>query len=241
MPAPGPGGPRRSRVKVSSASRRHAGSVLAAISQPAPGRPAPGTHWRCASRTCARSPTLDLTGAGSLSVPSTGGWTSTTRASRSPRRPPGRSELRPGESHPAAETVDQRDSATGLAPEPYGYGAVHDRDEINRALLDPRRYDRLGYHPAITDRGSGARHARPRHRGGRRTCWRAAGLAPEADLVRALAYRQRSGLPLGSSVGCWRALTLSPARQARSRGWRISCWPARRATRRNQSCRTGIR
>src|SRR5919201_6333644 len=52
---------------------------------------------------------------------------------------------------------DQRGPATGGAPQPYGYGVLHDRGQIDRALRSADPYAALGYHPADADRdGSGA-------------------------------------------------------------------------------------
>jgi subtilisin family serine protease len=99
---------------------------------------------------------------------------------------------------------DQRDQALGPRPDPYGYGAVHDRSEIDRALQGPRPYERLGYHPAIADRaGRGAHgtHVLDIAAGNAETGG-PAGIAPEADLVFVhLADRHTGGLAnFGDSV-----------------------------------------
>lgn len=119
---------------------------------------------------------------------------------------------------------DQRDQAVGPRPEPYGYGAVHDRDEINRALRDPRPYERLGYHPAIADHGTGTHGthvldiAAGNGRGGGPT-----GIAPEADLVFVhLADRDTGGLAnLGDSVRLLEAVDFI-ARTAGSQPWAVN-------------------
>jgi subtilisin family serine protease len=119
---------------------------------------------------------------------------------------------------------DQRDLAIGPRPEPYGYGAVHDRDEINRALQDPRPYDRLGYHPAIADRGTGTHGmhvldiAAGNGRGGGPL-----GIAPQADLLFVhLADRDTGGLAnLGDSVRLLEAVDFI-AHSAGSRPWVIN-------------------
>jgi hypothetical protein len=98
---------------------------------------------------------------------------------------------------------DQRDQAAGPAPEPYGYGTVHERAAIDRALASPRPYQTLGYHPAISDRGRGTHgtHVLDIAAGSGRAGG-PAGLAPAADLVFVhLADRDTGGLAdLGDSV-----------------------------------------
>lgn len=99
---------------------------------------------------------------------------------------------------------DQRDQAPGARPDPYGYGAVHWRDDINRALQDPRPYERLGYHPAVADpRGQGTHGTRTLDiAGGNGRSGGPAGIAPQADLLFVhLADRNTSGLAnFGDSV-----------------------------------------
>ena len=126
------------------------------------------------------------------------------------RRGPGQSgPQQPGPGHRPGGTRllalwDQRDQAAGPRAEPYGYGAVHHRAEIDRALADPRPYERLGYHPAIADRQRLGSH-------GTRTLDIAAGngqagglagVAPDADLLFVhLADRDSGGLAnFGDSV-----------------------------------------
>ena len=111
--------------------------------------------------TCAtdlrRSPELALTGAGVVVASVDWGVDVDSAAFQWPEDP-----ASAGRGHEAGATRflsfwDQRDQAAGARPEPYGYGAVHDREEIDRALLSPRPYESLGYHPAIADpRGTGS-------------------------------------------------------------------------------------
>src|SRR6266496_2069806 len=51
---------------------------------------------------------------------------------------------------------DQRGRPRPEAPQPYGYGLVHTREEINRALAASDPYAVLGYHPADADMGRGS-------------------------------------------------------------------------------------
>ena len=99
---------------------------------------------------------------------------------------------------------DQRDQATGARPQPYGYGAVHRRDDIDRALRDPRPYERLGYHPAIADpRGQGTHGTRTLDiAAGNGRSGGPVGIAPQADLLFVhLADRNTGGLGnFGDSV-----------------------------------------
>jgi phosphatidylserine/phosphatidylglycerophosphate/cardiolipin synthase-like enzyme/subtilisin family serine protease len=99
---------------------------------------------------------------------------------------------------------DQRDQAVGPRPEPYGYGTVHGREQIDSALLDPRPYERLGYHPAIADpagRGAHGTHVLD-IAAGNGQAGGPVGIAPEADLIFVhLADRRTGGLAnLGDSV-----------------------------------------
>ena len=99
---------------------------------------------------------------------------------------------------------DQRDHATGPRPDPYGYGSVHDKAEIDRALGDPRPYERLGYHPAIADPlGRGSHGTRTMDiAAGNGEANGPAGIAPDADLIFVhLADRNTGGLAnFGDSV-----------------------------------------
>ena len=99
---------------------------------------------------------------------------------------------------------DQRDQAVGPRPEPYWYGTVHTREEIDRALQDVRPYERLGYHPAIADpRGRGTHGTRTLDiAAGNGEAGGPAGIAPGADLIFVhLADRNTGGLAnFGDSV-----------------------------------------
>jgi subtilisin family serine protease/outer membrane protein OmpA-like peptidoglycan-associated protein len=99
---------------------------------------------------------------------------------------------------------DQRDQAVGPRPEPYGYGAVHEREEIDRALQSTRPYEYLGYHPAIADpKGTGSHGTRTMDiAAGNGQAGGPAGIAPDADLIFVhLADRNTGGLAnFGDSV-----------------------------------------
>jgi subtilisin family serine protease len=150
-----------------------------------------------------RSPALSLTGAGAAVAAVDWGVDVDSAAFRWPASPAANDGHRPGGTR-LLSFWDQRDQAVGPRLAPYGYGSVHDREEIDRALQDPRPYERLGYHPAISD---------PRRRGthGTRTLDIAAGtggagglagIAPDADLIFVhLADRNTGGLAnFGDSV-----------------------------------------
>ena len=115
---------------------------------------------------------------------------------------------------------DQRDQAIGPRPDPYGYGTVHDRDGIDRALQGPRPYERLGYHPAIADPGGLGTHGT--HvldiADGNGRADGPAGIAPDADLIFVhLADRNTGGLAnFGDSVRLLEAIDSSPGQPGRS-------------------------
>ena len=119
---------------------------------------------------------------------------------------------------------DQRDLARGAPPQPYGYGAVHDRATIDRALLGGRPYDDLGYHPALADRGTGSHgtHVLDIAAGNGRAGG-PEGIAPEADLVFVhLADRGTGGMrSLGDSVRLLEAAHFISATAAK-RPWVIN-------------------
>ena len=157
-----------------------------------------------------RSPALGLTGAGVVVAAVDWGVDVDSAAFRWPDDPAAADA-----GHKAGATRflsfwDQRDQAVGPRPDPYGYGTVHGREEIDRALQDPRPYERLGYHPAIADRSGRGSH-------GTRTVDIAAGngqgggpagIAPGADLICVhLADRNTGGLAnFGDSVRLLEAL-----------------------------------
>ncbi len=119
---------------------------------------------------------------------------------------------------------DQRDAAAGNPPQPYGYGATHDTDEIDRALKDPHPYRRLGYHPAIADRGRGSHGTHVLDiAAGNGGGGGPVGLAPEADLVFVhLADRDTGGLAnLGDSVRLLEAVDFV-GRTAGSKPWVVN-------------------
>jgi subtilisin family serine protease len=151
-----------------------------------------------------RSPGLGLTGSGVVVAAVDWGVDIDSAAFKWPAAPGSASAGRTPGGTRFLSFWDQRDQAIGPRPDPYGYGSVHGREEIDRALRDPRPYERLGYHPAIAD---------PRGRGshGTRTLDIAAGngeangptgIAPDADLIFVhLADRNTGGLAnFGDSV-----------------------------------------
>jgi subtilisin family serine protease len=150
-----------------------------------------------------RDPALTLTGAGVVVAAVDWGVDVDSAALRWPDDPAFASGHRPGGTR-FLSFWDQRDHAVGPRPDPYRYGSVHDREEIDRALQDPRPYDRLGYHPAIADpRGMGSHgHRTITIAAGNGQDGGPAGIAPEADLIFVhLADRNSGGLvPFGDSV-----------------------------------------
>jgi subtilisin family serine protease len=150
-----------------------------------------------------RDPALTLTGAGVCLAAVDWGVDVDSAALRWPEDPIAAGNHKPGGSR-FLSFWDQRDQAVGPRPDPYGYGTVHDREEIDRALQDPRPYERLGYHPAIADpKGNGSHGMRTIHiAAGNGQDGGPEGIAPEADLIFVhLADRNTGGLaPLGDSV-----------------------------------------
>jgi subtilisin family serine protease len=79
---------------------------------------------------------------------------------------------------------DQRDGKQPDSLQPFGYGKVHDREAINRALKTKDPYAALGYHPADADTGKGCHGTHVAGiAAGSGSQDRPAGVAPEADLV----------------------------------------------------------
>jgi subtilisin family serine protease len=79
---------------------------------------------------------------------------------------------------------DQRGSKRPGSPQPFGYGIVHDREAINRALKSKDPYAALGYHPADADTGIGCHGTHVASiAAGSGSDDRPLGIAPEADLV----------------------------------------------------------
>ena len=151
-----------------------------------------------------RWPRLTLTGKGVVVASVDWGVDVDSAAFRWPADPAAADGDRPAGGTRFLSFWDQRDLAAGPRPDPYGYGTVHDQEQINGALHDPRPYERLGYHPAIADRGGHGTHGT--HvldiAAGNGQAGGPAGIAPEADLVFVhLADRTTGGLAnLGDSV-----------------------------------------
>ncbi|MEU6040724.1 S8 family serine peptidase [Actinomadura sp. NPDC047616] len=119
---------------------------------------------------------------------------------------------------------DQRGPEGARAPEPYGYGTVYGRGEIDAALRTASPYSALGYHPAEADRGGGAHGtvvmdiAAGNGRGDGPP-----GVAPEAELIFVhLSDRGTTGLAnMGDSVRILEAVDFI-ARTAANRPWVIN-------------------
>ena len=139
-----------------------------------------------------RSPALTLTGAGAVVASVDWGVDVDSAAFRWPADQAG------GEGAGSTRFLsfwDQRDQAAGPHPYPYGYGTVHEREEIDSALQDPRPYQRLGYHPAIADpagRGAHGTHVLDIAAGNGRAGG-PVGIAPDADLIFVHLADQRTG------------------------------------------------
>ncbi len=157
--------------------------------------------WTTEPTDVRRDPGLTLTGAGVVVASVDWGVDVDSAAFRWPAEP--------GADTDAGGTRflsfwDQRDQAPGPCPYPYEYGTVHDREEIDDALADPRPYERLGYHPAIADPGGHGAHGT--HvldiAAGNGQAGGPVGIAPGADLVFVhLADRRTGGLAnFGDSV-----------------------------------------
>jgi outer membrane protein OmpA-like peptidoglycan-associated protein/subtilisin family serine protease len=92
--------------------------------------------------------------------------------------------------HPAFRTPDGATRIAALwdqrgsgAPNRYGYGAIHDRAAIDRALAAPDPFAALGYHPADADGGAGAHGTHVMSIAGGAGGPGPVGIAPGADLV----------------------------------------------------------
>ncbi|MDT5286840.1 MAG: hypothetical protein QOF88_1729, partial [Mycobacterium sp.] len=118
---------------------------------------------------------------------------------------------------------DQRDDS-GDSPEPYGYGKLHTRDQIDRALGTSDPYQALGYQPSRADAGGGTHgtHVLDIAAGNGRAGG-PVGMAPKAELVFVdLADRDTGGLAnLGGSVRLCEAVDFI-ARTAGPRPWVIN-------------------
>ena len=117
---------------------------------------------------------------------------------------------------------DQRGGKQTNSPQPYGYGVVHTREAINKALGEKDPYAALRYHPADADTGigchgthvasiaagTGSARAAARHRAGGRPgvrAQRAVGRAREREAGRfgdsARGHRLHSAYRVGPSMG----------------------------------------
>ena len=150
-----------------------------------------------------RDRALDLTGAGVVVASVDWGVDVASAALRWPDEPSSVRGRTPGGTRFLA-FWDQRDQAPGPRASPYGYGSVHGREEIDRALQGPRPYEQLGYHPAIADQtgtGSHGHHVMDIAAGNGQASG-PVGIAPEADLIFVhMADRNTGGLAnFGDSV-----------------------------------------
>ncbi|HET8645198.1 MAG TPA: S8 family serine peptidase, partial [Vicinamibacteria bacterium] len=114
--------------------------------------------------------------------------------------------------HPNFRTADGRtrllalwdQGGVGAPGNRYGYGRIHDRAAIDRALTRPDPYAALGYHPCHSDplgRGAHGTHVMDIAAGNGRLAGSAPGLAPEAELVFVqLAARTPARCDLGDSM-----------------------------------------
>lgn len=79
---------------------------------------------------------------------------------------------------------DQRGGRLTNSPPPFGYGVVHTREAINKALGEKNPYAALNYHPADADSGVGCHGTHVASiAAGTGGDERPIGIAPEADLV----------------------------------------------------------
>jgi subtilisin family serine protease len=150
-----------------------------------------------------RDPGLGLTGQGVAVAAIDWGIDFDSAAFRWPADPGTANGNKPGGTRLLA-FWDQRDQAVGPRAQPYGYGAVHYREDVDRALEDRRPYERLGYYPAIADpRDLGAHGTRTLDiAAGNGEANGPTGIAPDADLIFVhLADRNTGGLAnFGDSV-----------------------------------------
>ncbi len=117
----------------------------------------------------------------------------------------------------------RRRRAGRRSPQPYGYGLVHTRADIDRALRSGTPFRTLGYHAADADRGGGSHGAHVTDIAAGNGTVGQAGVAPAADLVFVhLAARGTGGLAtMGDSVRLLEAVDFI-ARTAGDRPWVIN-------------------
>ncbi|GAA4580667.1 hypothetical protein GCM10023176_60540 [Micromonospora coerulea] len=129
------------------------------------------------------------------------------------RRSPGTTQ--PGTAPSLAEPAE--------TPYPYGYGTVHTRERIDRALQTAHPFRTLGYYSADADRGGGAHGAHVTDIAAGNGTTGPTGVAPGADLVFVhLADRGTGGLAnLGDSVRLLEAVDFI-ARTAGERPWVVN-------------------
>lgn len=92
---------------------------------------------------------------------------------------------------------------------PYGYGVIHSRNDINRALQSGKPYRALRYHPSSSDPGgSGSHGTHVLDIAAGRGAAGSPGLAPAADLlfVHMAGPVGTASLPIGDSVGLLEAV-----------------------------------
>jgi len=119
---------------------------------------------------------------------------------------------------------DQRGRPRPEAPQPYGYGLVHTREEINRALAASDPYAVLGYHPADADMGRGSHGTLVASiAAGNGGSGSPVGVAPEAKMVfvHLATWGQDGSAKLGNSVTLLEAVDFI-ARTAGERPWVIN-------------------
>jgi len=119
---------------------------------------------------------------------------------------------------------DQRGGKLPKSPDPYGYGIVHTREAINKALAEKDPYAALVYHPADADTGNGCHGTHVASiAAGTGGDGRPVGIAPEADLVfvHNAPWDGLEGGKLGDSVTLLEAIDFI-ARTAAGRPWVIN-------------------